>query len=1155
MSENGAKKSNNKESMQSKETKQEELKDEEVNNEEDGEEEENQENEEENNPVDDAKEGMNDAKEIAKIGANVAAGNYAKAAVDGIKMAARKLKDKKFRKKLIKMIIMKSIPIILMLVLAAALFSVFNEMKDKMIDLIGAAYSKATGFLSKAWKSITNDNWVDLGEKFEYVVDLNTGETLGTPETIKNKYTDENGKTVDSNGNEYDENGNMLDQNGKVRETLTKEYTLVDQYVRELANKGISIKDLRLLGNGDYGDKTVEELLEDEESKELIEKYIAEFIRADIITQQPHRNKTANLVNPNDQNKVDGGIYFYRNKRDPELKESDVSDDEVDNPKVKVAEKDYKQMEYISPEDFLEELGKTDTTLEELIKGEVITTNSSKIWTDLRYKYTIDPETEKLVILEIKSIVTKEDEQCKYGFLENIAKWWNNIFNSKEEEYEIKVQGFDYKELVSKYSMPYEFLINLCEITQNPEFVYHVALLARNTKICLAIQDNVDKIIEVKDKEEKWETWINSKPEFEGASLSGSETKRIREMKITTTYVPTLRQYSADTWSFYEEYEYTKKVKKTVETGELVTVSFSYPTTLEEMPSVSDLNQFDFSINDSHDSRFDFDYNSGTKQPSVDFPDGIEIKKYYAHVKVEEKSQTKTITSSIKYDEAQICQSIEKSKQFLGLLRNDTGKCEYDCANDVVSKRYNPTALKCAEEAEFNKNGKNVKYKLPNSTVEEAPLNKLESGLQMLYALLQSNSTGYNEKDKMYSSIEEKVDKEEESLSNANYKDAYVIKMQGLVEHLQYLMTFPENEEYDPKTIEDSEVEEIEPDNKDSNDEIIVDELIVKTDEPGALPELSRDELISLINVAFSSSTAKRDNALSLVDVLLSGQNNSKVNPVFILAFVYQETQMGTADSTYVREHNNWSSYNRGHVYKDGAESVNAAINSIAYGNYYFTQGKYTIKSIGYTYCPNTAEYPTQGDGWVKNVNSLVKKYYSYIGRRVDYKDNASSVGEYTSGVNGKTYKIYRQQDYPNTRYWGGSISSKGCGVTTDCMVLSAYDINYTPPGLLDGRTKIGIDDELRRKGLSAERKTIDSSKTAANASEVANALNNKKTVIVHVDERSSYTSNEHWMALVDLRNEGKEAYVLNPNKYGPEGWNTIENIMKGCTEIIIVDK
>lgn len=788
MSENGAKKSNNKESMQSKETKQEELKDEEVNNEENGEEEENQENEEENNPVDDAKEGMNDAKEIAKIGANAAAGNYAKAAIDGIKMAARKLKDKKFRKKLIKMIIMKSIPIILMIVLAAALFSVFNEMKDKMIDLIGAAYSKATGFLSKAWKSITNDNWVDLGEKFEYVVDLNTGETLGTPETIKNRYTDENGKTVDSNGNEYDENGNMLDKNGKVRETLTKEYTLVDQYVRELANKGISIKDLRLLGNGDYGDKTVEELLEDEESKELIEKYIAEFIRADIITQQPHRNKTANLVNPNDQNKVDGGIYFYRNKKEAELKDDEFNNGTMNNPSIKVENEDYKQMEYISPEDFLKELGKTDTTLEELIKGEVITTNSSKIWTDLRYKYTIDPETEKLVVLEAKLTKTKEAEYTS-DFLTAIFDWWSGI-EIKSEEYEIKVQGFDYKELVSKYSMPYEFLINLCEITQNPEFVYHVALLARNTKICLAIQDNVDQIIEVEDTEkdeEKWEAEESSKGDFSLATCVATESphEKARKMKTVITYTPTLRPYSADTWSFYEDYKYTKKIEGTVDDGKLITTRIPYPERLNETrPDVQILG-------------------SGDTQRV------IEKIVYSEWVTTVVRTQTKTITSSIKYDEAQICQSIEKSKQFLGLLRNDTGECEYDCANDEVSKRYNPTALKCAEEAEFNKTGKNVKYKLPNSTVGEAPLNKLESGLQMLYALLQSNSTGYNEKDKMYNSIEEKVDKEEESLSNANYKDAYVIKMQGLVEHLQYLMTFPENEEYDPKTIEDSEVEEI----------------------------------------------------------------------------------------------------------------------------------------------------------------------------------------------------------------------------------------------------------------------------------------------------------------------------------------------------------
>ena len=1067
-----------------------------------------------------AKEIANDAKEIAKIGANVAAGNYAKAAIDGIKMAARKLKDKKFRKKLIKMIIMKSIPIILMIVLAAALFSVFNEMKDKMIDLIGAAYSKATGFLSKAWKSITNDNWVDLGEKFEYVVDLNTGETLGTPETIKNKYTDENGKTVDSNGNEYDENGNMLDQNGKVRETLTKEYTLVDQYVRELANKGISIKDLRLLGNGDYGDKTVEELLEDEESKELIEKYIAEFIRADIITQQPHRNKTANLVNPNDQNKVDGGIYFYRNKRDPELKESDFIDEEYSETEKEVDEKDYVRMSYITPEEFLKELGKDGASISELVtSGETIAINSKSKAENLRYKYTINPETENLVLLEITATTTKKAEIADtWGWLQNVWEWFQNLASS-ETSYEVKLIEKDYKNMVSKYSMPYEFLINLCEITQNPEFVYHVALLARDTKIILAVQDDIDQKIEIIEKEKTTETWQNGSSNlFAGARLTSTETKRERETTSTTTYTPSLKQYSADTWSFYEEYVYTKDISGTIDVGELITTEINYPEILAEYQEPNKKTE-------------KTGYGDTAHEVTITVP-GTD---YYYQVfdPAKTKSQTKTIISSVKYNEPSLAfDAIEKSKQFLGLLRNDTGECEYDCANDVVSKRYNPTALKCAEEAEFNKNGKNVKYKLPNSTVEEAPLNKLESGLQMLYALLQSNSTGYNEKDKMYSSIEEKVDKEEESLSNANYKDAYVIKMQGLVEHLQYLMTFPENEEYDPKTIEDSEVEEI----------ITEDDENINYNVSQGTVASAREIYEYLISKGFTPESAC--GILGNIEQE-SGFLTSATNGTHFGLCQWGGERFAALSNLADSRGKKWTDLQ---VQLDFLWSELEGVKSSVKTEIIGTTDMYHATEI---FCK---KYEICG-GYSKEVPRRYKKaqkWYNILvlgkGLKDQQKDNATSVGEYTSGVNGKTYKIYRQQDYPNTRYWGGSISSKGCGVTTDCMVLSAYDINYTPPGLLDGRTKIGIDDELRRKGLSAERKK-------ASSSEVANALNNKKTVIVHVDERSSYTSNEHWMALVDLRNEGKEAYVLNPNKYGPEGWNTIENIMKGCTEIIIVDK
>ncbi len=420
-------------------------------------------------------------------------------------------------------------------------------------------------------------------------------------------------------------------------------------------------------------------------------------------------------------------------------------------------------------------------------------------------------------------------------------------------------------------------------------------------------------------------------------------------------------------------------------------------------------------------------------------------------------------------------------------------------------------------------------------TKTEAPYSKLVSGIDMLYALLQSNSTGYNEKDE--------YNTENQYIADKDYESAYVVKMQGLVEHLQYLMTFPENEEYDPEYLEDS----INDNNyDDSEDEINVEDIIVKTDEPGAAPEVTREELITIINAAYKSSESMKSNALSLVDTLMSGQDNCKVNPVFILAIVCQETSVGTANTSYVRTDHNWPSYNLGQKYSSGADSVSTAINGIAFGSHYFTQGKYNIKSIGYTYCPNTDDYPNQGDNWVQKVTSRVKYYYSLIGQEVGDDGDGTYVGTYTSKVNERTYKIYRQQDYPNTKYGSGTISSKGCGLTSDCIALSAYGKDYTPKQLLNGRSIISIDGELRANGITATREE-------ASKEKIKNALNSKKTVIIHVNSNSSYTSNEHWMPLVDIKNDD-EVYVINPNKYGKEGWDSLDNIIVGCTEVIIID-
>lgn len=1075
--------------------------------------------------VEEAKKDIESAKKIA---ANAASGNILGVAKEAIKRKLEERKSKKGKKKIIKFIISKSIPIIILLCSAAMLFGLFNAMKDKMIDLIGMAHSKIGGFFSKTWQYLTNDYWIDLDEKFEYVVDKETGKTLGTPESIKNTYTDDKGNIVDSNGNRYDSNGNIIDSNGEIIETLTRKYTLVDEYVRELGNNGISIEGLRLLGDANLKDKNIEELLEDKDSRTLIEKYIAEFIRADIITQQPHRNKTIDVVNPLNQNEIDGGVYFYRNKKDIELKDEDFNKGTYNEKGIEVDEKDYRRMTYLTPEEFLKKLGKEGESISELVSsGEIITTHKKSLGDDMRYIFTINPETENMVLLEVKTITTKQAE-TKDGWFQNLFQWFQQA-TSTQTQYELKLVEKDYKGLISKYSMPYEFLINLCEITQNPEFVYHVALLARDTRINLVIQDNTDQIIETEEKEEDWESWRNSeesKGSFDGASLQDSWTTKIRKITTTTTYTPVLRPYSANTWSFYEEFKYTKDIEGTLEEGELNTVKFPKPSNLSRHV-------------EEHEEQ------SG----------GVAIKipgYYWDEFVVEERTKTQVITSKITYNEATVVNSIEKSKQFLGLLRNSTGKCKYDCVNFKNSLSLDPeilitqvpTAYKCAKDAEFKRDGKNVKYKIPNMSREESPLNKLTSGIEMLYSVLQSNNTGYKEEDKLITEeqIEDKFDIEDQYIADEDYESAYVVKMQGLVEHLQYLMTFPDNEEYDPKSLEDDTNDD---NNDEDEDEINVEDIIVKTDEPGAAPEVTREELITIINTAFKASSAKKANALSLVDVLMNGQDNCKVNPLFMLAVVSQETSVGTANTSYVNNDHNWPSYNLGHAYKDGADSVNTAINGIAYGSHYFTQGKYTIKKIGYTYCPNTDKYPTQGDNWVQKVTIKVRFYYSLIGQDVGGEDGIC-VGTYTSKVNGRTYKIYRQQDYPNTAYGSGTISSKGCGLTSDCIALSGYGIDYTPPQLLNGRGIISIDGELRTKGVNATRKS-------ASKDEIKNALNNKKTVIIHVNSSSSYTRNEHWMPLVDIKNDN-EVYVINPNKYGREGWDSLDNIIKGCTEMIIID-
>ncbi len=426
-----------------------------------------------------------------------------------------------------------------------------------------------------------------------------------------------------------------------------------------------------------------------------------------------------------------------------------------------ISGKDYVQMQYVTPEQW----------------EELKSSNNKKI----RYRYTLDEEG-NIVIAKVKTI-----EKIEGDISNSINKWFSDVqdwLNQKlgvgADSTEVIVEGeehIDYKEYISKYTMPYEFLLSLCEITGSPEFVYHVAMLARQTEIDLVVQDDSTVIRDVTEVEEKYESYENeSSSSTSGATKTGEKTKKKRSIVITTTSDPHLEITYANTWSWYEEFEYTTNVEVTTEENGPIKETFPLPPTLGNHRE------------------------AGEQQ--VESPaGGVETitipEKWYDTFLVQKISYTQTTTTVTTYNPPILAKSVEKSKQFLGLLRNEEGKCYYD---DCYRNPHRSEI--CAERAEFVREGTNVGYKKPNSSkAEDKPLNELLNKADMLYGVLGENIEG-----------NDSVEAEED------YTSQYKVRMQGLIDHMKFLMTLPDNEDldlpygrddYNPYEDDDIEYEEV----------------------------------------------------------------------------------------------------------------------------------------------------------------------------------------------------------------------------------------------------------------------------------------------------------------------------------------------------------
>lgn len=245
----------------------------------------------------------------------------------------------------------------------------------------------------------------------------------------------------------------------------------------------------------------------------------------------------------------------------------------------------------------------------------------------------------------------------------------------------------------------------------------------------------------------------------------------------------------------------------------------------------------------------------------------------------------------------------------------------------------------------------------------------------------------------------------------------------------------------------------------------------------------------------------------------------------------------------------------------DGIDTVSRGIsNYVKEGTWYYNQ----IVSRGYD--PTTIDgvgslYATD-PGWaskVKNIMSNIFGYNESIGTTGNGQLISSSGDGYNSvyiSGSGKKYKEFKQNasyaSYRNNMYGDNTIGVQGCSITAIAIVLSGYGYDFTP-NKWSGNSLVSISGVISSYEV-ATKYDVTTSNAAKTAKENIQAhLKTGEPVIIHVLADSSFTNNQHWMALLDISEDGSQVYLSNPNVSGENGWVNIDKALYDLRTYILV--
>lgn len=537
-----------------------------------------------------------------------------------------------------------------------------------------------------------------------------------------------------------------------------------------------------------------------------------------------------------------------------------------------------------------------------------------------------------------------------------VAKSYKVTVNGAVTQFTLEEVKIPYRTLVAQYTMPFQFLLNLQQISSNAEYVSAVAdLINDDGEIEFMILDCMETTTEVytynhsiKSKtlvENEVETDTNSSATG-GSSNSGSTTTRSNK-NTARMATSTKSQLTMPTTTNGQEgaSDTTKtKVQEVQTSGPTEQPEEKTTTVIEENTIKANVTKANVWVINQITT-----YNLQETETEPMGPDGITT--YIddeqepadpttvgqtVSWKVDQRENTYQKVNTKEWQVGETNTQIDADK-FLGLWRNATGTY-------VEGASYKPE----------RQGGIAVKYQIPSTLHWESPVPNIYSAEQMLYTLLENGENTQTHATLMKYLI--KLYKTGEPLDTADVEldmDLSVYNPTEFVEGSYIGAGFD-----------------------------IHDESLFITDIEQLKKALS----------GYSNSSKLVANAQAFLDM----QNKYKVNALFAAAVSIIETSGGTRGNA-VNGHNNWFNIrgrNGWAPYTTAAEGIDAFGNLIANGSYYYKQGKYTVADIGYTYCPNTPEYPTQADNWIVDVNAQMTKFYNTAGIDV----SAYTSGSYTGG-------------------------------------------------------------------------------------------------------------------------------------------------------------